>query len=535
MDPKLLLVKILTLLYRESVSSDKSVRSVEIIKAVIGTMKLPETGMDFDSSRETLQALRATALWMCENPADHVYDRTALLQRIRINADDDEILYLAFEQGIVEVEDDDDLKRQIVDARLELRNYLSDIQIKDIIKKAYQKVHFGTGGHHDARSMVREIYAELEPFTSAATEERIDGLIYSFDITDTQKMTELFHRASAETSSEGILKMGWQGLNRLTGDHNGLRRGETIVLGALQHNFKTGFTMNCFKHAALYNRPWMRDPTKKPLLVHISTENDPHINILWLYANLWENETGLECDLAAFKHPDADVRAAAEARAAAYVEEKLSVNGYAIKMYRFDPSDTTFYSITDLLDRLHQQGYEVHMLVLDYLNMCSKRGCVNTGPTGSDVRDLYRRVRNYTAPRGITFVTPHQLSTEAKMLVRQQTEDFVKEIANKGYYDGCRTIDQEVDMEIYIHIEIYQGRSYLTVQRGKHRKAGKITAARDQYFVLPFQDVGGIRDDINGADSSRRSLRGGSVGSGEEVPWWETSPQQGESLAEMLP
>lgn len=523
MDPKLLLVKILTLLYRESVSSDKSVRSVEIVKSVIATIKFPETGMDFDSSRETLHALRATAVWMSENPADHIYDRSALLQRIRLNASEDEILYLAFEQGIDGIIDDEDLKRQIVDARMELRNYLTDIQVKEIIKKAYQRAHFNSGaGATDPRSIAREIMSSLEPFTAGGGEERIDGLVYSFDMADGDKVFELFDRAAAETSADGILKMGWQGVNRMTGDHCGIRRGESLVVGALQHNFKTGFTMNMFKHAALYNRPWMRDPTKKPCLVHISTENDAHINMMWLYQNLMENETGLECDLAPFKDPDVEVRKAAIEAARDFVQDRMTRGGYTIKMYRFDPSNTTYYSITDTLDKLAQQGFEVHMLVLDYLNMCSKAGCINTGPTGSDIRDLYRRVRNYTSPRGIAFVTPHQLSTEAKALVRQGVENFVQEIANKGYYDGCRTIDQEVDMEIYIHIEKYDGASYLTIQRGKHRKSGRLTAEKDLYCVIPFDPIGGIRDDINGADRSRRNIRGGAVGSGNETPWWET-------------
>ncbi len=533
MDPKLLLVKILTLLYRESVSSDKSVNSVDIIKAVIASMKFPETGMDFDSTRETLHALRATALWMCENPRDYIYDRAALLQRIRLNASDDEVLYLAFEQGIDNLEDNDELKRQIVDARLELRNYLNNIRIKELFKKAYQRIMFPTELNMDLKSIVRDIRLELEPYSSSTMDEPIDGLIYSFDVADEDRMAELFNQAAAETSAEGILRTGWQGLNRMTGDHQGIRRGENVVIGALQHNFKTGCTMNLFKHVALYNKPWMRDPSKKPTLVHISTENDPHINIIWLYANLMENETRVECDLSPFKDPDPEKRKAAVKAASDYVNRKMTANGYTIKMYRFDPSNTTYYSIIDLLDRLSQEGHEVHLLVFDYLNMCSKAGCINTGPTGSDIRDLYRRIRNYTAPKGIAFVTPHQLSTEAKALVRQNVENFVQEIANKGYYDGCRTVDQEVDLEIYIHIEKYQGRSYLTMQRGKHRKAGKLTPERDLYCVLPFHPVGGILDDINGKDLSQRSVRGGAVGSGDETPWWESEQTEDPALVNL--
>lgn len=103
--------------------------------------------------------------------------------------------------------------------------------------------------------------------------------------------------------------------------------------------------------------------------------------------------------------------------------------------------------------------------------------------------------------RKITFITPHQLSTEAKRLIREGRQDFVKEIAGKGYYAGSSQLDQEVDLEIYIHIEEVNGRYYLCIQRGKHRKV-TITPLEHLYAILPFQEVGGICDDVNGIDSS---------------------------------
>jgi hypothetical protein len=124
--------------------------------------------------------------------------------------------------------------------------------------------------------------------------------------------------------------------------------------------------------------------------------------------------------------------------------------------------------------------------------------------------------------RKILFITPHQLSTEAKRLVRQGVENFVQEIAGKGYYDSCGTIDQEVDMEIYLHIVKMNGRSYLTIQRGKHRKSGAITKEKDLFCVYQFEEVGGIPDDVNGPNMARRHIGGGQPGSDDEKPWFAT-------------
>lgn len=521
MDPKLLLVKVITLLYKESLLGDATTQSSALVKTIIGTIKFPENGLDFDRSREAMQSLRATALWMCENPPDHQYDRTALLQRIRVNVGDDEGLYYAFEQGIEVVEDKDILKKQCLDLRFELRHYIDQSKIKEILKRASQQAMFNPEAI-DWKTFVRDIHAQLEPYTGSGAEDRLEGMVEEVDVSNFAAMTDLIARAQAETASEGILRLGWQGINRMTGDHLGLRRGETVVVGALQHNFKTGFVRNIFKQVALYNTPWMRDPTKKPCLVYISVEDDLQQAVLWFYANLKENETGEECDLSYFNVEDPVEKKRRMDEATRYIHERLTVNGYDIKMYRFNPSDMSFHTYFDLITRLEAEGFEIHLTVFDYLNMISKRGCLD-GPAGFATRDLFRRMRNFTSPRGITFVTPAQLSTEAKGLVRQGVEDFVKEIANKGYYDSCRTIDQEVDLEIYIHIVKVNGESFLTVQRGKHRKV-KITPEKDLYCVLPFSPVGGIRDDLNGRDSSRKHPGGGALGSGDENPWWQTSP-----------
>lgn len=105
------------------------------------------------------------------------------------------------------------------------------------------------------------------------------------------------------------------------------------------------------------------------------------------------------------------------------------------------------------------------------------------------------------------------------MLIRQGAEEtFVKEIANKGYYDSCKTIDQEVDLELYIHKVIADGKSWLCVQRGKHRLI-KQTPEEYKYTVLPFYDIGDLREDINGPDMSRKKPAG--AAQGEAKPFWD--------------
>lgn len=528
MDPKLQLVKLATLLYKEHQLKDPTVHSANLVKEVVAAIKIPETNMDFDPNREILQTLRTTVLWMSDFAPGEEMDRGSILQRIRVNAAEEEGLYYAFEQAIDEEVDLAKLKKQCLSLRMEFRDHINQSNIREILKQYSYQANFKPESV-DWRNFITEMNNKLEPYrNSNADEFKVAGMLQGINLSDADGVRNLFVQAAEETSLAGILKTGWQAINRMLGDHGGFRRGEFVLVGALQHNYKTGFTLNLFKHLALYNKPYMRDPLKKPLIIHVSAENELHMNIVQLYRSLYENETGEVVDESKFKDPNIPLeeRMAAIAEAQQYIHEKMSVNGYHVEMWRCDPSSTTVQSIFDMITHFESQGYEIHAIVFDYLNMISKAGCNQTGPTGSEIRDMMRRVRNFTAPRGITFITPHQLSTEAKKMVRAGVNDFVKHLEGKGYYDSCGTVDQEVDLEIFIHIVTVNGEDFLTIQRGKHRKP-TATPHKFRYTVLPFAAAGAVRDDLHGQDTSRKVPGGGVAGSGEEVPWFAGQSSDG--------
>ncbi len=272
-------------------------------------------------------------------------------------------------------------------------------------------------------------------------------------------MNTLFREVKNLRKDELVLKTGWHALNRML--QGGFRRGEMTVISALQHMNKTGFSLSIFKQIALYNKPYMLDMTKKPMLLRISFEDDTNINLDYLYKVLKTDES----------LDPVDVSHLTEESMSEYVKQRLEVNGYQIKLLRVDPSQWTYRSICNKIIEYEAQGYEIHALMLDYLGMVPTTGCINSGPTGTDIRDMFRRMRNFTGPKRIALITPHQISSQGKALTRSGINDFhfVKEINGKGYYAGTSQLDQEVDLEIYIHLAKYQKNTYLTVQRGKHR------------------------------------------------------------------
>lgn len=512
MDKKLLLIQAITLLFRESQLENNGLDSSSIVRPIAESVALPDVSIGLiDTERDLLIGLKKICLDMCDNTS-HKFDATDLMQKVKYICRDDDVLYNSFAEGVSQELEQDKLKKLCLSIRRTFKNHDRETKIQDIIQKAAAKLKFNRDEIPDIQKFVADVNSDLEPYRGNG--EDIDpAIVNTADFDDLDGVVKIMEASKELNDDKGIMRTGFQGINRML--QGGIRRGETIVCAALQHNFKTGFTLSLFKQIALYNKPYMIDEKKKPILLHISFENSLELNMPFLYRNIYENETKQQANLN---------KSASEM--AMYIREKLQVNGYEIRFVHVNPSLWTYMDLCNYVTSLEAEGYEIHLLMADYLNMMPKTGCDNTGPQGSNIRDLFRRMRNFCAPKKIAFVTPHQLSTEAKMLIRNGLEDtFVKEVANKGYYDSCRTIDQEVDCEIYFHIVKVDGKSYLTVQRGKHRL---ITQTKQEYLycVLPFEDIGDIRDDINGPDTTRRKPGHGPMAAANSVPFWDFSSQE---------
>ena len=158
----------------------------------------------------------------------------------------------------------------------------------------------------------------------------------------------------------------------------------------------------------------------------------------------------------------------------------------------------TYQSIFNMVNQYEANGYEVQLLILDYLAILPTTGCDNSGPTGTALRDMFRRMRNFCSSKGIACISAHQLSSDSKALVRNGIQDsmFVKEVAGKGYTEGSKQIDQVIDFEIYIYKAKINKQWHLTVCRGKHRGVG-IIDDNLLYFTLPFPYRAPILENIN--------------------------------------
>lgn len=492
----LLLIRSITLIYRDSQLPTRNSTIGGLVKEVVETVKLPEGALSSsDDTREMIMGLRSIALAMANSPDTTVYSDADILQKVRLLTRYDDSLHDALKDGIAGDIPEEANRVLTTNIRRELTEHLREVQAIEIIKAQSKLATFKRDEIGNLADFIANFRASLEQF-EVSHKEKDPAITGEAFMSDVDKVESVFALAKELNNDAGLMRTGWQALNRML--QGGFRRGEEWVIGALQHNFKTGFSMSVFKHIAMYNTPYMINPKKKPLLLRISLEDPLSLNFPFMYRNIKENQTYEFADT--LNTPPKDM--------ASFIHKELTVNGYEVLMIHVNPTQWGYRDLLNYTNSLENDGYEIHLVMIDYLNMLSKKGLDNTGPNGSNIRELFRVVANHYRPRKTTVITPHQLSTEAKMLIRQGAdENFVKDVANRGYYDSCKTLDQEVDGELYIHKVIVEGRSFLTVQRGKHRLVVQ-TKLEYLYTVLTFEDIGDIRDDLHGADSSRKRPNG---------------------------
>ena len=479
-----ILIKTITLLHRENelhVTSDDSSR--DLARTIISTFTTNSKNNQLHGGESTIiEDLKSLIIDICDNPDG--YDQTSLLQTLEVIFKEKPQLSQVVDKSINVNMEAPSLKRTILTLRSRLTHYYKEYELKGLISKASYSINTGNLDGVSLIEYARALSTNIEALTFTTNKTKDPGIVNEFDITSEDEVRELFTKVSGDNKSDRLLKVAWPGVNNMI--QGGFRRGSMVIVNALQHNYKSGFVRSVLAQMLRKNVPVLTDTAKKPLMVYISFEDDAEISVEFFYKYLYYTEHN--------KLPNMEETTPSEA--ASYVRDKLSVTGYNVKMLRVNPSEWTYKHIFNKILQYEADGYEVHAVVTDYLSKLPTTGCIQ-GATGTDVRDMFNRVRNYMSARDILFITPHQLSSDAKQLIRNGVAplNFVKEIAGKGYTEGSKQLDQVVDLELYLHKAKLNGKWVLSVQRGKDRRP---TIVDDEllYTTLPFPPKAPIPEEI---------------------------------------
>lgn len=515
MDRRTLLVLILSTIYIER-KSTSAINNVEYYDEVLEQTKPPPSEavsmeMGKDPAEELLKLIERVKDFKVD-----LDDKETFLQRVRLACSHDSYLYESVEVFVRPDYEAEEVKRKIGYTRGQIAEHMADVALREIAKQTYRFANNDNIGRDEKIAQIDAIVNGLidvqTKYGASAAGRKHPAMISSVTISnEATDSINIMAAAKESIAVDSVFVPGWQCVRRQFGRAGGGRPGESLLVGAMEYMYKSSMCLQFFRWSAIYNTPKLRDPKKKPLLYRMSLENDLNQDILFLYQEIYANEYG--------KVPDIDNIDVEEADK--YVKDRLQRNGWHVIMEQYDPNKLTYHSVLKILDDLASQGYEIHLFNVDYIAMIDKAGCTG-GANGDDIRLLFRRVANYCKARHIWFITPHQIGSKAFELRRQgREEDFVKDIAGKGYWDGCQRLGQEPDMDLLTHVVKTQNGSWLTSASSRHRGFSN-TPAEDLFWIRKFEDVGYIPDDIYGADMTRSKIGGASLGGTAKEEEWSS-------------
>lgn len=403
-------------------------------------------------------------------PVEERLNKNAILKEVKFICRTNEYLYEAF----VDQMDDLDEKENtlaIIALKGNLHAHINDKKIANRLNKAAIRYMYERHTIKDMGAFFNEFITDLRDLTKGNDGE-IKGRIRGVRSTDEDSFIEVLDDASDTDTGVTGIKFGWQWFEKMFGH---LGRGDFFNVSALPNNYKSGLLLSLFGQAPIYTKPVMKDPNKKPAVVFWSFEDSIEKKLNLLYRarkfNDGERVTNINATTSKEKYD--------------YLRKVFGVNGYEFIMEEFNPKELTFMDLFDHYNRYEAEGFEIHLLTIDYLLKMPTTGCDNS-MVGNDVVDLYERMKAFLSSKGCAYLNAHQLGPGAKRLLSEGIieSSFVKQLVGKGFYDKSSKVNQIFDKEVFTHKITHEGKSYLSVGWGKLRDG--VTPDNAKYFLLPF-------------------------------------------------
>lgn len=484
----LMLVKMLTCFYQTKRIKDKSLMNE--LSDLLDTIKPPSTDV-FAQDKKIENEIRGTIDWILDQPDDDTIIKSMLMQRAYSAIKDAPELKEFIEVGLEDIGSEERTRQIIYKHVEEIRKDQETTKLNSKLKKLLKDFHF-----KDLRQFGKKDWIDfleiVQEKVNFAYEEKQSEIVESVSGEDPDVFLEIIERAKRESSADGVIKLGIQGINRGLGPDQGLRRGKTYLWNALTNRGKSLMMGHAIASAALYNKPtpMLRNKTKIPTIVLDSAEDGIELIIARMYKLF---------AAAKFKEVK-DFQDATATEIMELITTSFIENGWFFIFNQIEPNKDCYNNFCARIRKLESKGHEIIMYVYDYLAMMELDGIL--GDSKSDrLQILLRKCRAFTASRGICFNTPHQLNPEAKKLLRESDDEseiyFAQMVAGKSMTETSTKLTNEVDAEITIHVAKTSTGSYFTYAIGKIRGD-----AGDPAFMFGIYDLDqhlGLVHDINEA------------------------------------
>lgn len=492
MNLQLVVANLILLMFWERMQDGGS-RNEALCKEVMKALKARPFEGETDAIKHAHSQMMTLATKMIIN-YNRDMSREYLISQVRLASANNEILGEMMVRSMEQELNADGISQYCHELVREMRDFQRKLDYRNHLSKAISRAL--SADEYDLQQEARALALAIESYAVNAEQRigSIEGVTDEVHFEDEESLADWFKQAQKEVNPDEIIKWHLQDLNRLFGKQNGGRRGEQILVAGLQHHYKSGMVMDMVRAAAMYNKPKLRDPSKKPLVLLVSTENQMTINLRTMYKKVMQVTAGIS----------PEVKDINPAEAAGHMRKVFMQNGWHFKMIQVIPSIFGYHELEELVLTLERDGYEIILMAVDYLGMCKSTGLTVSTIAGRDKQALYNNTRQLTMRHHYVMLTPHQFSTEALSIDRDRPRKFMEEVPNRQYYHDCKTIGQEVDVEVLLHKIKIGDTEYLEVARGKHRGVDD-TPIKHRYFVCLFTDLG-IPDDVLAGDRFKATL-----------------------------
>lgn len=335
----------------------------------------------------------------------------------------------------------------------------------------------------------------LKPVDSASSPASLGTI----DFKNKDSVLQAAKAAVSLISGSTILATGWKAFNDAF--QGGIRRGELFAVDALSHNYKSSFTKSLFLQTALFNTP--EESVKLPALLLLSLEEELDNIMFFFYMYLKISLDNIVITKKELKELDPD-------HIAEYVYEHIEKTGFHLIIERIRPDKFGIDEFEATINHYEEKGYEIYGTLLDYPKKMDRKGLNRGGATGTDLLELFAKLRAICSAKNFFCLVPHQLSSKANELLENglPESEFVKFVAGKNMTAESRQLIQELDADIILKIV---DNKYLSVIRNKHRIPTN-TPKELAYFELKFiNDFSPIPHDnqwYNNSQDDRESDKG---------------------------
>lgn len=504
MNDLLVLVKILSALYQA-----KKLKDNNLINELIETLEeLPKPNADvFSQDKETRESIKATIQWLLKQPNDEPVIKSLLMQRVELFCKNDDSLKKTIAAGLEDCEDEELTRKLVYKHVTEVRLSGETEAFQKKFKQALAPFYF-----KDISEMKKEDWGNLidmiQERVNTTYDERTSEIVYTVTSGTPESFFQIIEMAKKENSRQGILRLGLHALNQMLEPDGGLRRSKFYLINALTNRGKSLTMAHILASVGLYNVPMLRNNAKIPTLLMESSEDTMDLIIMRMY----------KLALSVQGQLDGDFQVDAAEDIVSTIVKCFKDNGWFLIINQIEANKDSMQGMFDRVRNLEMKGHEIIFYGYDYLGLVPIDKI--PGESKSDkLQILFRRVRSFMIARGICFVTPHQLSPEAKKMLKETDDEsevyFAREVAGKSMTETSTKITNEVDVELTIHVAKTPTKNYFTACVGKSRGEGCEPSKR--FAIYDLDPIHGLKHDINGKPAFRRSLQQKITDNGELV------------------